>query len=93
MGKRQRDWAKNKRDELFVLLGGCCVSCGSTKNLEFDVIVAAYGDKHHQMEWSWRTSFYRKQFDLGNLALRCDKCNGKKKDDLHLNPNLLDEPF
>ena len=95
MGKRQKKWARDKRDELFVLLGGKCVDCGSTEELEFDVVLAAYGDRHHnKMDWSWRMSFYRKMFDLGNLALRCKRCNVKKGNDLHLNPTLVDEgPF
>lgn len=94
MGKRQREWARSKRDELFLLLEGCCCDCGTTKNLQFDVICPTGNDKHHRkMDWSWRMSFYRRQFDMNNLALRCEKCNNKKGNDLRLNPNLVQHPF
>lgn len=79
MGLRQRQWARRKRDELTLFLGGYCIDCGSQKNLEFDVIIPVANNDHHRvMEWSWRMSFYRRQFDVGNLALRCTKCNSAK---------------
>lgn len=93
MGKRQRTWARYKRDELILLLGGKCVDCGNEEDLEFDVIVTLGNNNHHKIEWSHRISFYRKQFDLNNLALRCTKCNSKKGNKLMLNPKLLDVPF
>jgi 5-methylcytosine-specific restriction endonuclease McrA len=30
------------------------------------------------MEFSWRTSFYRRQWKQGNLQLLCQTCNAKK---------------
>lgn len=78
MGLRQRKWAASKRDELFLWLGGYCADCGTTKELTFDVIEPV-GDFHHRnMEWSWRMSFYRQQYAINNLALRCNRCNARK---------------
>jgi 5-methylcytosine-specific restriction endonuclease McrA len=75
---RQRKWAASKRDELFLWLGGYCVDCGTTKDLEFDVIEPVNSDHHRRYDWSWRMSFYRGQYRIGNLALRCTKCNSAK---------------
>lgn len=80
MGMRQREWAKRKTAELREQLGGACVDCGATEELQFDCI-RPQGDNHHErMEWSWRLSFYRQQHAQGNLALRCIRCNGRKQD-------------
>lgn len=79
MGKAQRKWAAAKRDELTLWLGGYCVDCGTQHKLQFDVIDPVGNNDHHRRyEWSWRMSFYRAQYRLGNLALRCEKCNNKK---------------
>lgn len=86
MGLRQRRWARNVRDNLFVLLGGYCIDCGAIKELEFDVIDPVGSDHHRKMEWSWRMSFYRKQHAMGNLALRCTHCNSRKG-------NYAEHPF
>lgn len=84
MGKRQRAWAKKKRLELRRALGMKCSCCGSRdyRRLEFDVIKPC-GERHHgEMDWSWRMSFYRKQFQAGNLQLLCGgsvrSCHNKK---------------
>jgi 5-methylcytosine-specific restriction endonuclease McrA len=37
-------------------------------------------------------TFYRRQLKLNNLQILCDKCNGKKRNQLQLNPYLLDNP-
>jgi hypothetical protein len=79
MSKRVKEWARTARTHLVARLGGCCCDCGSTEKLEFDCI-APCGDGHHRMDTSARISFYRKQFRHGNLALRCQKCNGHKAD-------------
>ena len=86
MGLRQRQWAARKRLELRRLLGMKCAYCGSRdlRKLEFDVIIpvdcASYG--HHKMEWSWRMSFYFRQYRQGNLQLLCGgyvgSCHSKK---------------
>jgi len=78
MGLRQRQWAERTRESIFDILGRVCVDCGETENLEFDCI-KPQGAHHHRIEWSWRMSFYRKQLEQGNLAVRCQVCNGRKK--------------
>jgi 5-methylcytosine-specific restriction endonuclease McrA len=83
MAKRQRDWARRATQALRVLLGGKCERCGSTKNLEFDVIVPDGSDHHRRYEWSWRLSFYRYHLKADNLQLLCDKCNSHKGDEHH----------
>lgn len=74
MAKRQREWARRKRQELIGLLGGCCVKCGSVEHLEFDCI-NPQGDEHHKMESSTRMGFYRKQYEAGNLQVLCAPCH------------------
>lgn len=94
MAKRQREWARQTRDKLFDLLGRYCAKCSTDQKLEFDVIIPTGDDKHHRvMEWSWRMSFYRAQYDRGNLQVLCDRCNTRKSNQMELNPNLIDCPF
>lgn len=95
MAKRQRDWARKVRDWLFVQLGRKCKTCGATVQLEFDLIIPANNTDHHRkMEWSWRMSFYRREFHKQNLQVLCDKCNGRKQNQLKLvNTPEIDEPF
>lgn len=93
MGKRQRVWARRRRDELMILLGGKCVTCGTTKSLEFDVVIPL-SDNHHKIEWSWRISYYWKQYYAGNLKLRCGFCNRSKSISMELIAELQpDQPF
>jgi len=77
MGLRQRRWAHKARKRLLKLLGDRCNECHSEENLELDCIIPL-GDAHHKMEFSWRTSFYRRQWKQGNLQLLCQTCNAKK---------------
>lgn len=94
MAKRQRVWAAEKRDELFSSLGKLCAKCGSTEQLEFDVIVPIDSGRHHDFEWSWRISFYRREFDRGNLQVLCSKCNSRKQNQLELlNTAEIEIPF
>jgi hypothetical protein len=80
MAKRQRDWARRKRDWLFEQLGAKCCHCGATAELEFDVIQPSPEAKDHHggMEWSHRISFYTRQFFAGNLQVLCSPCNSHK---------------
>lgn len=91
MGKKQKDWARRARSLLMWLLGDACATCGSTKNLEFDCI-KPQGDAHHKYDTSHRMSFYRQQYDKGNLQIQCAKCHNKKtaKDE---QLRLDNEPF
>lgn len=95
MGLRQRRWAKKERDRLLKVLGEKCALCGTTKDLEFDLIIPVGNDAHHRkMEWSWRISFYRKQHDFGNVQILCSHHNGKKKNNPHLTLlPIIDCPF
>jgi len=77
MGQRQKDWARRARKALRALLGGRCALCGSRRKLEFDCI-SARGHRHHRIEVSARTSFYRLQHSEGNLQLLCSACHGDK---------------
>jgi 5-methylcytosine-specific restriction endonuclease McrA len=89
MGLRQRQWAAKARLQLRRILGMKCAKCGSKdyRKLEFDLINPSADNfpnprGHHKIEWSWRMSFYRKQFAAGNLQLLCGgsvgSCHGKK---------------
>jgi len=84
MGARQREWARRKRDELYSLLGNVCNKCGATENLTLDCKIPCGPDHQRRMEWSARMSFYTRQYEQGNLALKCNKCNGTKSDGLEL---------
>lgn len=93
MALRQRKWARKTRNKLRKLLGGKCKNCGKKKELEFDVIVPL-GDHHHRIEWSWRMSFYRKQYDNDNLQLLCSKCNLLKRNYMQLiSKTGIEQPF
>lgn len=95
MAYRQRNWAREWTKKLRSILGGKCNYCGLRERLEFDLIhpIDTQG-KHHKMEWSWRLSFYRKQHTNQNLQLLCQKCNGKKGNNLELsNYEEIEQPF
>ena len=79
MGLIQRAWAKRQRLLLRRKLGMKCCKCGSKdyRKLEFDCIVPT-NNNHGKWEWSWRMSYYRKQYREQNLQLLCDKCHNKK---------------
>lgn len=79
MSKRAKQWARTARTHLKHVLGNRCVDCGAVDGLEFDCIRSC-GHAHHGMDTSARMSFYRKQWRLGNLALRCSRCNALKAD-------------
>lgn len=95
MGQRQREWARKKRDWLFEQLGRKCKKCGSTTELEFDVIIPVGNDDHHRKkDWSARMSFYTKHFHHDNLQVLCTTCNSTKGNQLELHDfKSLDEPF
>lgn len=57
-------------------LGGKCVDCGTTKNLEFDHIVAE--DKSIEIGDLLNYSEGRVQTELKKCALRCKRCHQKK---------------
>lgn len=77
MGQRQKEWARRTLESLRLELGGACEACGTTEDLQFDCIEPC-GHEHHEMEWSQRASFYRKQHKARNLQLLCAKHNNLK---------------
>jgi hypothetical protein len=95
MSKRQKVWARRKRQELMTLLGSVCAHCGTNENLQFDCIFPR-GSRHHRGDVSQRMCFYRRQFREGNLQILCGVCNARKGDDkpvLVLTAPLAGEPF
>ena len=95
MAKRQMEWARRKYTEMKEKLGGKCVKCGTTEDLEFDIIVpSGRPDHHRKYNLSQRVTFYRYQFEMNNLQLLCAKHNKEKDDKLVLNPSLSEpNPF
>jgi hypothetical protein len=77
VGARQRAWADRWRVRITLSLGGRCIDCMTTRDLTFDVREPV-PEEHHGLEKSVRMSFYRKQWRMGNLCLRCRKCNALK---------------
>ena len=77
MGKRQKQWARDKRIDLLLQLGYACAHCNATEELEFDCITPC-GDGHHRLDTARRISFYLRQYREKNLQILCSKCNNKK---------------
>jgi hypothetical protein len=69
-------------------LGGKCACCGTTEQLELDVIRPCH-DRHGRLEYSVRTSYYLHQFRAGNLQVLCKPHNVIKADRLITIPELL----
>ncbi len=95
MARAQKEWAKQKRHELMVLLGEVCAHCGTGEDLEFDCI-SPRGHRHHRGDASQRMCFYRRQFRDGNLQVLCKVCNARKGDEepgLVVRAPLAEEPF
>jgi len=60
----QKEWIKNKRQEIINLLGGKCISCGVSSNLEIDHIYPQkYKDGRHR-EYLKRKSDLDKQIQI-----------------------------
>lgn len=77
MGARQRAWARRVRAQLIEQLGGKCVDCGATEELEFDHLVPRRWVCRHK-DPSWRMSLIRAEIAAGEIALRCAECNKRK---------------
>ena len=58
-------------------MGGKCKDCGTTEDLTFDVRTPAQ-EEHHGLETSSRMCFYVRQWRMGNLCIRCRRCNSIK---------------
>src|SRR5712691_833417 len=74
MSQRQKVWARKARLKLVSELGGCCKSCQSEEELQFDCIVPQ-GPLHHRFEPSHLICFYRKESRKGNLQILCASCH------------------
>lgn len=77
MARRHKLWAKKKRAQMVLALGGKCRCCGTAEDLTFDCIVPQ-GHTHHSGSAPERICFYRKQMRNGNLQLLCAECNSLK---------------
>ena len=75
MGKRQREWAKNKRLKLVEALGGKCANCGTTNDLDIDHID---GKPYlsNSIDQSMRVTRYYREYKSGvRLRVLCGLCN------------------
>lgn len=70
-------WARRKRIELALALGGRCRKCGATDDLTFDCIKPK-DEGHHKLSSVNRMTFYAREARAGNLALLCNLCNVAK---------------
>lgn len=77
MSREHKAWARRARRKLLDFLGGACVDCGVTENLEFDCI-RPVGNKHGRKDTSARMCFYHGQFYRDNLQILCNECHTKK---------------
>jgi len=84
-------WARDKRDELYLLLGGICNGrgCDCTEELQFDHIEAIDWEPSRK-SWSSRIAEYRRAYAQGNLQLLCDSCHAVKTRN---QPELEENPF
>lgn len=72
-------WYRRERARLIAALGGKCVECGTTEELEFDETgerPAGMPAPNRTSRWQ-RLRNYLKMHALGRLALRCRTCNAK----------------
>ena len=74
---RSNRWARSKRDELYLLLGGSCMGCGAHRELQFDHVIPC-GWVPNLHSWSERMIEYRRAHAAGNLQLLCASCHAKK---------------
>jgi hypothetical protein len=81
MAKRQREWAKRARLALIAELGGVCVDCAATTELELDHIKPCTYDRS-KTDPSWRVSIYRREAKEGKITVRCKRCNISKQDSI-----------
>src|ERR1700722_14236875 len=70
----QREWYAARRAKGIESLGGKCVQCGATEELEFDHIDPAIKWKHRIWSYSWK----RITEELAKCQLLCADCHAKK---------------
>ena len=76
---------KERRAALVMKLGGRCIHCGATENLEFDHHSGRNWTIRDKSRWT-RMSIYEREAARGRLRLLCRSCNAsyrakKSKDD------------
>lgn len=74
---RRVAWARRRRQELIALLGGQCVDCGTTSDLEFDHTHPRDWEPRKLNRWH-RMSRYWRDYLAGILTIRCRSCNARK---------------
>src|ERR1700733_8093811 len=77
----QPEWMARRREKGLALLGGKCVRCGSTRDLEFDHIdpnskAPQLRSIHMGNFWSW--SWKRIEQELAKCQLLCSGCHQLK---------------
>lgn len=66
------------RAEMIAQLGGKCVWCGETRDLEFDHIQPRdYSAR--RLSWLQRINRYREEMKEGKIQLLCRSCNARKQ--------------
>ena len=85
-------WARDKRDELFLLMGGACKRCGTGDKLQFDHIKPLDWIPS-AFSWSQRIKMYQEEHQAGNLQLLCDSCHGKKTREQEADEEIEEHPF
>ena len=71
--KRQVEWKMNRRRDAVRQLGGKCVDCGSTENLEFDHVDPA--TKLYEMTNIWSRKLAIRVAEIAKCVLRCKDCH------------------
>ncbi len=74
---RHASWAQRKRLELIERLGGKCVKCGATEDLEIDHIDGRTWDSKAYSQ-KGRVIRYWREFAEGLLQVLCGPCNKQK---------------
>jgi 5-methylcytosine-specific restriction endonuclease McrA len=87
--------AAKLRAEMIQQLGGRCVHCGRTVDLEFDHIQPrAYAAR--RLSYLQRINRYRQEMSEGKIQLLCKSCNLLKRDNGNVLPaqnGACHEPF
>ena len=77
--RREVAWAKRKRKELTMKLGGACVKCGRKRRLHFDHIDSSTRTWNTRSKSRWmRMVLYFRDFERGFLQLLCESHNQSK---------------
>lgn len=71
-----KEWKKNRKNQLIELLGGKCILCGSTENLEFDHINPK--KKTFKIMLNITYPIDRLKKELKNCQLLCHDCHRQK---------------